>query len=376
MKIEFTPEQQLLQQTARRFFEQEVPTDLVKKLQEPESTGHSDSLWQAMVNIGWLGMYIPEDYGGGGSSLLDLGIIYEESGQALVPTTFYSTTHAAILINSLGTKEQKQQYLPDIAKGELIATVAYAEPDAIHDPNCFKTIAKKVNNNWVLSGTKMFVPNAHIADYLVVIAQAEVDGIKEGLIALVIPSNLDGMLIKPLETFGKDRQSVIEFNDVEINSNDVLGSTTEDISSKIDTVLKKVTALQCLEMVGGSNKVIEMTVKYVSERIQFGVPIGSFQAVQHHLANMKISVEGSRLLAYQAISLLSEGKTAHTEVAMSKAHASETYKSVTLMAHQLWGGMGYVTESDLYLWSNRAKATELSFGTQDIHLNYLADQIV
>lgn len=156
----------------------------------------------------------------------------------------------------------------------------------------------------------------------------------------------------------------------------LLGGSTEDAQSGLALAMKQATALQCLEMVGGARKVIEMTVKYVSERYQFGVPIGSFQAVQHHLANMAMSVDGSRLLAYQAVSLLSEGLSAEDEVAMAKAYASEAYKSVTVMAHQLWGGgMGYVTESDLYLWSNRAKATELSFGTRDIHLKQVAGKL-
>src|SRR5699024_2813063 len=133
----------------------------------------------------------------------------------------------------------------------------------------------------------------------------------------------------------------------------------------------KATALQTMEMVGGMKKVIQMTVDYVSHRKQFGIPIGAFQAVQHHLANLSIYSDGAELAAYQAVNILSNGEDAVRETSIAKAVASKAYKEITIMDHQLWGGMGYSTESDLYLWSNRAKATELSFGTRDYHLKKL-----
>lgn len=375
MNMEYSNDQLMMQETSRKFFEREVTPQLVKELQEPEHSGHSSSLWEKMANIGWLGVHIPEKYNGAGGTLVDLGILFEEAGRVLVPTTLYSTIYASLLIDALGTHEQKKTYLSRIAAGKMISGVAYAEKEALHNPDCFKTVARKVKDKWILTGEKMFVQNAHLADELIVIARSENDDGKEGLTAFLVPNQAKGVSMKEQKTFGKDRQSVVKFTDVELDITHVLGNRTEEAGEGLAVAMNHATALQCLEMVGGARKVIDMTVKYVSERHQFGVPIGSFQAVQHHLANMATAVDGSRLLAYQAVSLLSEGLAAEDEVAMAKAYAGEAYKSVTVMAHQLWGGMGYVTESDLYLWSNRAKATELSFGTRDLHLKKLANNL-
>ncbi|WP_084783305.1 acyl-CoA dehydrogenase family protein [Bacillus dakarensis] len=375
MNMEYSDDQLMMQETSRKFFEREVSPQLVKELQEPEHSGHSSSLWEKMANIGWLGVHIPEKYNGAGGTLVDLGILFEEAGRVLVPTTLYSTIYASLLIDALGTHEQKKTYLSRIAAGKMISGVAYAEKEALHNPDCFKTVARKVKDKWILTGEKMFVQNAHLADELIVIARSENDDGKEGLTAFLVPNQAEGVSMKEQKTFGKDRQSVVKFTDVELDITHVLGNRTEEAEEGLAVAMNQATALQCLEMVGGARKVIDMTVKYVSERHQFGVPIGSFQAVQHHLANMATAVDGSRLLAYQAVSLLSEGLAAEDEVAMAKAYAGEAYKSVTVMAHQLWGGMGYVTESDLYLWSNRAKATELSFGTRDLHLKKLANNL-
>lgn len=373
--MEYSDDQLLMQQTSRKFFEREVTPQLVKDLQELDHSGHSSSLWEKMAHVGWLGVHIPEKYNGAEGTLVDLGILFEEAGRVLVPTTFYSTIYASLLIDALGTDEQKRTFLSRIAAGKMISGVAYAEKEALHNPDCFKTVARKVKDKWILSGEKIFVQNAHLADEIIVIARTENDDGREGLTAFLVSSQTEGVSIKEQRTFGKDRQSVVKFTDVELDISHVLGNTTEEAKDGLALAMKQATALQCLEMVGGARKVIELTVKYMSERHQFGVPIGSFQAVQHHLANMATSVDGARLLAYQAVSLLAEGLPAEDEVAMTKAYASEAYKSVTVMAHQLWGGMGYVTESNLYLWSNRAKSTELSFGTRDLHLKQLANSL-
>jgi alkylation response protein AidB-like acyl-CoA dehydrogenase len=371
MKLTFTEEQEMLQNSVRKFFEKEVSTELVRGLQQSESDGHSKNLWKKIAQTGWLAIAIPEKYNGAGGTLLDLGIVYEEAGRVLLPTAFYSTIFSSLLIEEIGTEDQKATYLSSIADGETIASIAYMEPQAIHNPDCYTTVARKVNDRYYLSGVKSFVQNAHLADLLIVIARTENDNHKEGLTAFLIPPQATGVTIQPHQTFGKDKQGVVEFSEVELGEENVLG-TSEGALQGLSLTLKKATALQTMEMVGGMQKVIKMTVEYVSERKQFGVPIGSFQAVQHHLANLATYRDGSQLLAYQAISLLSDGKPADREISIAKAYASESYKSITVMAHQLWGGMGYATESDLYLWSNRAKACELSFGTKDYHTRQIA----
>ncbi|MDR7076148.1 alkylation response protein AidB-like acyl-CoA dehydrogenase [Neobacillus niacini] len=377
MDLQFTEEQSMLQQTARKFFENELTFELVDEAQHSNITKHSVDLWRKIAEMGWLGVAIDEQYNGIGGSLFDLGVIYEEAGRALLPTTFYSTIYASLLIEQLGTDEQKKRYLSQIAEGKMISTVAFSEADALYNPEFFITTARKLYDRWVLNGTKAFVPNADVADNILVIARLEEGKGNDGLIAFIVRPNDDGVTLKSMNTFGNDAQSVVTFNNVELDESNVLGGIerTEKTEESFELARKQATALQCMEMVGGARKVLDMTVNYVSERKQFGVPIGSFQAVQHHLANMATSVEGAQLATYQAMWLLSEGLEAEQELAIAKAFTSETYKSATLMAHQLWAGMGFALDSGLYLYSNRAKATELSFGTYDYHLKELSNLI-
>ncbi|MEH7098080.1 acyl-CoA dehydrogenase family protein [Neobacillus vireti] len=370
MNMTFTEEQQMLQSSVRKFFEKEVPIDLVRKLQTPDSTGHSQELWKKLSDGGWLSIAIPEKYNGAGGTLFDLGIVYEESGKVLLPTTYYSTLLASFLIEEIGTEEQKAKYLSNIAFGKIISTIAYMEPQAIHNTNCYQTVARKVKDRYYLTGTKSFIQNAHLADPLIVMARTEDEQTNEGLTAFLVNPANEGVEIKQHSTFGKDRQSLVTFTEVELGQDEVLGEPEQALEG-LEAAIKKATALQTMEMVGGMKKVVQSTVEYVSQRKQFGVPIGSFQAVQHHLADLATYRDGSELAAYQAVSNLAEGLAADREVSIAKAFASESYKTITVMAHQLWGGMGYATESDLFLWSNRAKATELSFGTRDDHLTQI-----
>jgi alkylation response protein AidB-like acyl-CoA dehydrogenase len=374
MRMTLTEEQEMLQSSVRRFFEKEVTPQLVRELQTLDSTGHSEELWKKISNAGLLAVAIPENYGGAGGTLFDLGIVYEESGKVLLPTTFYSTLFASFLIEAIGTERQKDNYLPKIAAGKLLSTIAYIEPQAIHQTDCYQTISTKRKDRYYLTGTKCFVQNAHLANPIIVIARTVDEQAQEGLTAFVVDPAQSGVKIEPHFTFGKDRQSKVTFTEVELGPENVLGEPSQ-AREGLFLAIKRAVALQTMEMVGGMKKVVQMTVDYVSQRKQFGVPIGSFQAVQHHLANLAIYRDGSELAAYQAVTHLAEGFDASREVSIAKAYASESYKTITVMAHQLWGGMGYATESNLYLWSNRAKATELSFGTRDYHLKQLMKYI-
>lgn len=367
MTIVLTPEQELLKKSVRTFFEKEVSIQLVRELQGAHSTGHSKELWNKMTNSGWLAAAVPEAYGGSRETLFELGLVYEEAGRVLLPTSFYSTVFAGLVIEMLGTEEQKTTYLRRIADGKMIGTVAYLERHAFHNPDCYITVARRDKDVYYLSGEKVFVANGHLANPLIVLARTEQRDGQEGLTAFLVPPQTQGVSIRPHHTFGKDKQSVVTFNDVPLGEENVLGRSEEALHG-FTAAWRAAAALQVMEMVGGMSKIIEMTVAYVSARRQFGVPIGSFQAVQHHLANMATRRDGSQLLAYQAMAVLSQGRDARREVAVAKAYASESYKTISILAHQLWGGMGYSTESDLYLWSNRAKATELSFGNADFHL--------
>ncbi len=377
MDLELSEDQQMLQQGVREFLEGTCTITTVRELQEDGSSGHSADLWQKLADGGWLGMALPEEYGGSGSSLFDLGLVYEEAGRVLLPTSFFSTMQAALLIERLGTDEQKSEYLAKIANGEMVGTVAFAELDVLHDPRYLRTTAKQEKGgNWVLSGQKAFVQNAAVADPFIVIARTGTGG-TDGVTAFLVPAGSNGVSVTAQRTFAKDNQGLVSFDNVALDGSAVLGGEAGvgTAWASYESMLEAATALQSMEMAGGAQKVLETTVNYVKDRVQFGVPIGSFQAVQHFAADMATQVDGAKLTAMQALWLISEGYPATREVAIAKSAANEAYVFVTTQAHQLHGGMGYVREADLHLWSQRAKATELSLGNTDFHLDRLATAI-
>ena len=368
-----TPDQRSMQDSVRRLLERECPIALVQHLTGPEGEGHSDRLWSRLAEDGWVGMSFPPEAGGSGASLFDLGLVYEQAGRALVPTTLYSTIYAALMVQGLGSPDQKAALLGAIASGELIGTVAISELQAIHEHRHFTTHAERTRRGWNLSGQKAFVQNADIADFMIVVARVG-DTHTDGIAAFVVPPDTRGVSWEKHSTFGGDRQSVVTFDDVTLREDGLLGGSPwdGDAWASIEAIADRATALQCMEMVGGAQHVLEMTLSHVSGRTQFGRTLASFQAVQHHLANMAIMIEGSRTSAMDALSILDRGTSAKRQVSIAKSWGSSAYVSVTLTAHQLHGGMGYTLDSPLHLWSRRAKTTQVSFGGPDDHLDRLA----
>ena len=376
MDLRLSDEQQLLVDSARRFFEHEFPSETRRQFRGDEAIGHSPDLWARMADQGWLGLAFPEEEGGSGGTLLDLGLVVEEAGRSLIPTTFRSTLQAALVVSALGTSQQRKTLLGRLSTGELVAALAFAEPQAIHDPRYFSTEAVEDGDDWVLSGTKSFVANAQLADPLLVVARTGPWRAQQ-LRVFLVPAVTDGVDRRRLRTFAGDPQFTVQLDHVRLGPESILGApgTDADAWPALAQAREQATALLCAEMVGGAKKVVEVTAAYVTGRVQFGRPIGSFQAVQHHLANAATAVTGARLATYQALWRLSEGLPARREVALAKAWTSEAYKGATLTAHQLHGGMGYVLESDLHLWSEHAKACEIALGSRDHHLKTVATEL-
>jgi alkylation response protein AidB-like acyl-CoA dehydrogenase len=375
MDLTESADQVLLREAARKLLENECTSGLVRTLGSPESDGHDPGLWRKLADAGWLGLAFPEDHGGGGASFFDLACFSREAGRVLLPTTFASTVFAALVVQHLGTDEQRSDHLRRMGARRSIATVALLEAAVLHDWSRLTTEATaQPDGGWELSGVKLFVPNAHLADLVVVVAT--VDGSLGAFLVDEFPTG--AVRMRSLATFGGDRQSEICIDRLRVPRSALLGGTErlDRARADLEHVVDLATALQCMEMAGGAERVVEMTATYVSERVQFGRPIGSFQAVQHHVANMGTLAQGGLFLAQQAAWLLSEGRPARREVSQAKAWLSAAYPEITMLAHQVHGGMGYVRESDLHLYSGRAKATSASFGTRDHHIARLAEVIV
>jgi alkylation response protein AidB-like acyl-CoA dehydrogenase len=364
--------QQMLKNAARAFLDTECPDSYVRAMEQDER-GYTPELWQKMAEQGWLGLMIPEKYGGVELSFLDLAILLEEMGKSMLPGPFFSTVvMATMTILDSGSDEQKRDLLPRIAAGQLILALALLEPTARWDADGIKTTAKRKGEDYVINGTKLFVLNANVSDYLIVAAR--MSETKDDISLFLVPNDAEGVSRTTLKTIALDKQSEVLFEDVTVAASALIGDHGKGWDT-IRKVLQWGAVGKCAEMVGGSQQVLDMTVEYVQQRVQFGRPIGSFQAIQHHCANMATDVEGIRYITYQAAWRLSEELPSEREVALAKAWVSEAYRRVCALGHQCHGAIGFTKEHNMQLYSRRAKAAELAFGDSDFHLESVAQAI-
>jgi alkylation response protein AidB-like acyl-CoA dehydrogenase len=374
MDLDFTEDQKMLRTTARDFLAKECPKQLVREMEQDEK-GYSPQLWLKMAQLGWLGLPFPERYGGEGGSFLDLVVLLEEMGRACLPGPFLSSVVLSGLpILAAGSEEQKQKFLPAIAQGKIL-TIALTEADGSYEATSVKTKATSAKDDYIISGTKLFVPDAHIADYLLCLVRTE-EGSSgdEGLSLFITDAKSQGISYTPLITIASDKQCEVIFDKVRVPRTSILGELDQGWGV-VEKALQYAAIAKCAEMVGAAQQVLEMSVEYAKQRVQFERPIGSFQAIQHHCANMLIDIDGMRYLTYQAGWLLSEGLPAAKEVAMAKAWVSQAIRRVTALGHQIHSGVGYTMDHDLQLYFRRGKAAEVIFGDANFHRELIASQL-
>ncbi|MDP6493862.1 MAG: acyl-CoA dehydrogenase family protein [Dehalococcoidia bacterium] len=372
MDFSLSEEQKMLQTMARDFLEKECPRSLVREM-ETDPTGHSTELWRKMAGLGWQGLIIPESYGGQGFSFLDLAVLLEETGRACLPGPLFPTVVlGAMTLMDAASEDQKRMLLPSVASGETILTLALTEPSATWKAEGVTTRAIREGDSYVINGTKLFILDAHVADRIICVARTG-EGAKpeEGITLFLVDSKNPGLSHTLLKTIAADKQFEVVFKDVKVPSENVLGRVGEGWPIILRT-LEHAAVAKCAEMVGGAQQVLEMTVEYAKERVQFGRPIGSFQAIQHHCANMATDVDGSRFITYQAAWMLSDGLPCTKEVAMAKAWVSDAYRRVATLGHQVHGGIGFTMDHDMQLYFRRAKSAASAFGNSDFHLNRVA----
>ena len=375
MDFALNEEQEMLRKMSRDFLVNECPKSLVREM-EVDEKGYSPGLWKKMAELGWMGLVLPEQYGGEGMSFLDLTVLLEELGRALVPGPYVSTVvYCALPILASGTEEQKKEFLPKIARGEMIVTLALTEPSATYEPAGIEVKAVADGDDFVISGTKLFISDAHVADYLLCVARTKDSANKEeGITLFLVDAKSPGISLKPLKTIAEDKQFEVVFDKVRVPKKNMLGELDRGWDV-IKDMLPSATLAQCALMMGGGQQVLEMTVEYAKERVQFGRPIGTFQAIQHKCADMAVDVDGSRFITYQAAWRLSEGLPCDLDVAMAKAWVSEAYRRVCVEGHQIHGGIGFIKDHDMQLYYRRAKSSELMFGDADYHRELVAQKI-
>ena len=367
--------QQMLKNSAQEFLAQECPLTLVRELEE-DPRGYTEELWRQMVGLGWTGLVFPEQYGGTGGSFLDLAVLLEEMGKALVPGPFFSTVVlGGLTVMDAGNEEQRREILTDICDGQIRLTMALTEPSATLEPWGVETTATRQGEDYVLDGTKLFVPDAHVADLLLVVARTSSGADPaHGITVFLVPRDSAGMSIEVLNSVDSDRQCEIVLDGVTVPASSVLGSLDQGWPVAQRAMERAISGM-CMEMLGGADAVLEMTLEYVKQRTQFGRPIGTLQAVQHHCANMATDVEGCRSVARQAAWSISEGLPSHRVVSLAKAWTGQAYGRVCATAHQCHGAIGFTKEHNLQLYSRRAKGMELAYGDVNFHKESFLQQI-
>jgi alkylation response protein AidB-like acyl-CoA dehydrogenase len=374
MNIGFTEEQELLRDTARRFLESECNTRFVReRMAEPAAV--TDEFWQKLAEHGWLGIVYPEEEGGSGLGLVDVVVLMEEMGRAVMPGPFLSTVLlGGAAVGEAGTQAQRQQWLPQIAAGKAKAALAWTEPNLQWDAAGIALQARETGGGYTLSGTKLFVGDAHLADILVVAARTR-DGstMEDGISLFLVTKDTPGLTTTILPTIDETRKLCeVRFDNVLLPLAALLGEKHEGWAP-FSRVVTRATVALAAEMCGGAQQVLDMTVAYAKIRIAFGKPIGSYQGVKHQAADMLVAIENAKSLTYYAAWAVDQGlDEAPLAVSMAKAAASDMARKVAGTGIQLHGGIGMTWEHDLQLYFKRAKASEVAFGDANWHRERVA----
>jgi len=366
-----TEEQSLIATTARELLAARSPTAGFRAVADGP-TGYSTGLWREMAELGWIGLALPEEQGGGGGTFLDLCLLVEEMGRVLVVSPFVPTVLGVLALARFGTTEQREGWIPRAVGGECV--IGYAGP--AWSTRAGEVRARVDGDEIVIDGSTTLVPYAHVADLLLVAARIEGDA---DPVVILVGRGAEGMDLEELDAVDLHRQYRVAFRDVRVPAGSVLGGGPGRGPGGRAGAVEAIEVLEafggaalCSEMVGGAQRVLDLTVEYASVREQFGRAIGSFQAVQHHCADMATDVLTSRYISHEAQWRLSRGLDAHAEVSMAKAWVSDAYRRVCALGHQVHGAIGFTREHDLHLYLRHAIASELTFGDADHHRGLLA----
>jgi alkylation response protein AidB-like acyl-CoA dehydrogenase len=377
MNFGFSEEQELLRATARKFLENECTSAFVRaRMAEP--SGVTDEFWTKLAEQGWLGLVYPDEYGGSGLGFVDLTVLMEEMGRASMPGPFFSTVLlGGLAILEAGSAAQKKEWLSRVASGQAKLALAWIEPSARWDAAGVTVSATESGGGFTLSGTKLFVLDAHLADAIVVVARTRESGRPEdGITLFVVPRDARGLDVKLLPTMDQTRKLCeVTLKDVRAGADAVLGAVNGGWAP-LERVIQRATVALCGEMCGGAQKVLDMTTEYAKIRIAFGRPIGTYQAVKHRAADMLVEIENGKSLTYYAAWACDENSPeSPLAVSMAKAYVSDAFRRAAGAGIQLHGGIGFTWEHDLHLYFKRAKGSEFTLGDATWHRERVAQLI-
>jgi isovaleryl-CoA dehydrogenase len=345
-----------------------------EKLTNGHTEAHNDALYRRMADLGWLGVTIPEDHGGSGGGMLDACLFMEETSRGLAPIGGYATTLiVAGATQRFGTDEQKSDVLGGIAGGDVEA-IAMTEPDAGSDVGSLKTTAERVNGGFVLRGQKVFCSNARIARHILVVCRTtKSDDKHQGLSMIWIPTDAPGLGIDPIDTMGGRETAQLYLDDVEAPEEALLGELDQGWT-QLMAGLNVERLILAATMLGIGQRAFDDALSYVKERRQFGRPIGSFQALQHRLADLATELEAARLMTYWVASKVDEDpdRMLPREASMVKLLVTETAQKAALEGMQMMGGYGYSSEYDMERLVRATLVSTIYGGTSEIQRNIIA----
>ncbi len=368
MDLTLSESQTMLQTSARAFMEDQVPKNRVLEIDDSES-GFDPDLWEKMSELGWPAIVVPEQYGGLGQGWVDLGVVYEVMGNYACPSPHLSSAVlSAQTILAAGSDSQKEALLPPIASGQQIFAFAYTEPDYSWSPGAIGMQASQSDGRFVLKGTKLFVPDANVADQMVVVARTSNGAAPaEGLSLFVVNKNAPGVSVRVMTGWIGPKVCEVNFENVEVSADGVLG----DVGGAwgvVEAAMDRATAVLCAFMAGGAQRVYDMTREYSQTRIAFGVPIGTFQRVQDHIIDALTDADSSRLTAFEALWQLDEGlPEAQIGVSTAKAVASEGFPRACDAAHHVHAGIGADLDYGLTQYTKRARTLQHYLGDAAYH---------
>lgn len=355
MDLEFTPEQELLRETVAGLCARHASLEVVRQL-EDDALGYPEKFWLQLGELGLIGLTLPEEYGGSAMTMLDAMVVYHELGRALAPSPhFVSSVMSGGVLALAGTDAQKAEWLPRLASGEAVITPAWLEPSRGFGPTGVQLQAEPVGEGWVLTGTKQHVQFAEAATRFLVLARHGNDV----LLVLVDPA-ADGVTLTQKHTIASDTQFRVDFADVAVDAGAVIGSPPAGWQAWNDTMYDGIILLAA-QAVGGARHALDLTVQYAKDRHQFDKPLGAFQAIAHYLADAVTAVDGAETLVWEAAWAKTEGRPAGRLAPMAKLFACQTFRNVTAMAQQVFGGVGFTVEYDIQLYFRRAKQLQLSW---------------
>ena len=374
MDLSLTETQNMLKNSAREFLTRECPRSFVKEMDESE-TGFSADLWRQMSEMGWVGLALPGEFGGGDGSNADVGVLFEELGYACIS----SPLHSSVLLGGgfileAGSDAQKSALLPSIANGSRILSVAITEPDYGWSAGSINLKATKSGDGYTLNGTKLFVPDVHVADQVLVIARTAA-GNEHGLTAFLVDKGTSGLANRVLKGWTGDRQNEVTFDNVQVSESSIVGPL-HGAWTPLQSVLDRATGAISTFMVGGMQRLFELSTEYAQNRIHFGVPISSFQRVQDYVIDILNNEEAARWTAYEALWKLDEGRSDASEaVSMAKALASEGYPRSAQDAHHVHAGTGADMAYGMYLYTKHAKNLHSYLGDATHHKLRMAQSL-